>query len=243
MSEVFGKGKGGGGHHHHHGGWGGTPWAGWGRYGDPYAYEPDYFADPIVIPVILNPDGTHSFLNENGEIEKVDVLGAIDTGAWQRQMNTIKQVPVSVARIMLRSGQDAITRAQAIAAANNLPGDTARQNVKWKLAWHAESLANQKDPNAMYSSGDDLKKWALAAYVEANAAEEGAYWIAQAWSAMWSEIGAAIRALPVQIAQEVNKTAGALLGLPIWAIVVGAVGVVGLGVAVYSGVRASKYGR
>ena len=233
----------GGGHHGgHHGGWGGTPWAGWGRYGDPYAYEPSY-VDTVIVPVVLNQEGKPVFLNEQGEPEQIDVFGMVDTGAWQRQMNTLKQVPVSVAKIMVRSGSDAIARAKAIAAANSLPGGTARDNVGWKLQWHAEQLAKLTNLNAMYGSGDDLKKWVLAAYVEANAAEEGALWIAQAWTAMWSDIALALANLPKEVAKKVNETAGALLGMPFWIVAVAGLGIVGLGVYVYAKAVGTGHGK
>lgn len=172
------------------------------------------------------------------------VLGAIDVAAYEHQMNALKQVPVSVARILVRSGSAAITNAIATAKQPwykpNLPGETERNNVMWKLKWHDDALAKLTDGNAMYGSGDDLKKWVLAAYLDANAAEEGAAWIAPMWTQMWTEIGAAIAALPKAIAEKVNETAGALLGMPIWVIVLSGIGVLGVGVAVYAKARAAR---
>jgi hypothetical protein len=173
-------------------------------------------------------------------VPRVTVLGAVDVATWQRQMNTLKQVPVSVAKILLKSGRDAITRAKSIAAANNLPGGGARDNTAWKLQWHAETLSKLSDPNAMYSSGEDLKKWVLAAYVEANAAEEGALWIAAAWSQMWSEIGAAIANLPKIIAQKINEAAGELLGMPVWIVALGGLGILGVAAYAYAKAKGSR---
>ncbi len=151
----------------------------------------------------------------------------IDIAAYQRQMNTLKQVPASVAQIMLGSATQAITSAIARATALNLPGAQTRDNVMWKLRWHQDQLAPRADlhPETIYPHGDDLKKWVLAAYVEANAVEEGAGWITGAWSRMWSEIGAALARLPVAVAAKVNETAGALFGIPLWAMALGALGV------------------
>lgn len=212
-------GKGGGFHHHHHGG-GGGHWGPWPRmYDDAHIDEFEF------------DDGEYRMYVPK---YTVDLLGAVDTGAWQRQMNTLKQVPVSVARILLRDGNDAIARAQTIASSKKLPGDTARSNVAWKLKWHEEALAKETNPHAMYASGDDLKKWCLAAYVEANAAEEGALWIGQAWSKMWNEIGAAIAALPAAIASKVNETAGALFGMPGWVVGLGALSIIAIGAGIYA---------
>lgn len=158
----------------------------------------------------------------------------IDIAAYQRQMNTLKQVPASVAQILLGSGTQAITQANALAALRKLPGQAARDNVMWKLRWHQEQLAPRVDlrPETIYAHGDDLKKWVLAAFVEANAAEEGATWVATAWGRMWNEIAAAIARLPVAIATQVNQTAGALFGMPLWMVALGAVGVAGVAYSV-----------
>lgn len=187
--------------------------------------------DPVEYEVIDTPTGPAVVLKRHTMVPTI-VFGMIDTGAWAKQMNTLKQVPVSVARIMAKSGLDAITRAQAGAKqpwyVADLPGETRRNEVAWKLRWHDETLAKLLDNNAMYASGDDLKKWVLNAYLEANAVEEGAGWIATAWGRMWNEITAAIAALPKIIAAKVNETAASLFGLPGWAVGLGAVGLIGL---------------
>lgn len=160
----------------------------------------------------------------------------IDIAAYQSQMNTLKQVPVSVAHILLTSGQNTINGALAKAKSSEsvftgpLPGGTARANCAAHLKWHQDELQKYTDQNAMYPNADDLKKWVMQSYIEANAVEEGATWIAGAWSQMWAEIGQAIKALPVTIAAKINETASSLLGLPTWGIglaVLGFAGIIG----------------
>lgn len=222
MSDIFGHrgGRRGGGR------WRGTPWAGWGPWGDPYAYEMDYAAPTeVLVPIVFKQ-------NADGSFEEVrdEVVGAIDIAAYQRQMNTLKQVPVAVAQILVGNATNAL--AQAIGRANllKLPGANTRDNVMWKLKWHQDQLAPRAglSPETMYAHGDDLKKWTLAAFVECNAAEEGAAWINGAWSRMWSEIGVALARLPVAVAAKVNETAGALFGIPLWVMALGALGVAGV---------------
>lgn len=169
-----------------------------------------------------------------------NIIGAYDIGAAQLQMNTLKQVPVSVAQALLKGGQQAIAHAQSVADAQNLPGSTARSNVFWKLQWHQDNLAKFASlPTAIYPSGDDLKKYVMASYVEENAVEEGSAWLSDSWDRMWTEIGHAIAALPAKVAtvvhQEVASVAESAFGFPLWAIgtVIGIV-VIGLG---YVGVK------
>jgi len=165
----------------------------------------------------------------------------IDVQEYVARMDSLKQVPVSVARVLCKNGGDVIYQATLLAIAKNLPGMSARKTATGKLRWHEGELSKLSDPNAIYSSGDDLKKWVLAAYVEANAVEEGLGWVSTAWGKMWNEIGAAIAKLPVQIAMQINETAGALLGVPGWAVGVAVLSIVGVGVAAYTGVL--DYGR
>lgn len=223
MSNIFGHrgGRGGGGR------WRGTPWAGWGYPPPYYANSDALFDEPqeVLVPIVFkqNPDGSFE-----------EVVGAIDVAAYQRQMNTLKQVPVSVAQILVGNATNALAQASGIAALKKLPGQTTRDNVMWKLKWHQDQLAPRADlrPETMYAHGDDLKKWVLAAFVECNAVEEGTSWVDGAWGRMWSEIGAALARLPVAIAAKVNETAGALFGIPFWAMALGALGVVGVAYSV-----------
>lgn len=226
MSNIFGHrgGRRGGG-----GRWRGTPWAGWGSY-----YPPPYYANAdalfdapteVLVPLVFKQ-------NADGSFEEVrdEVVGGIDIAAYQRQMNTLKQVPASVAQILVGNATNALAQASGIAALKKLPGQTTRDSVMGKLKWHQEQLAPRADlrPETMYAHGDDLKKWVLAAFVECNAVEEGTSWVDGAWGRMWSEIGAALARLPVAVAAKVNETAGALFGIPLWAMALGALGVAGV---------------
>lgn len=203
------------------------------------------WAHPYAYPAYDVEDFEHEVERRSGEqfpdeldqyVTDQDVLGFTDIAAWQRQMNTLKQVPVSVAHVLVRNGLSAISHAQSLARSRSLPGGTTRTNVARALKEHEARLATERDPNVMYAGGDDLKKQVLAAYIEDNAAEEGAGQASAAWSQMWSEIGVAIAALPVTVAEQVNKTAGALLGMPVWVLGVGALGI--LGVAGYAFAKA-----
>jgi hypothetical protein len=155
-------------------------------------------------------------------------VGLVDISAQQKQMNTLKQVPVSVALILLHNGQDAIDHARATASKDNLPGTSARDAVYWKLKWHEAELAKGGASSEMYGSGADLKKYVMEAFVEANAAEEGAAWIEGAWNKMWQEIGRAVAALPAQVRQAVATAVSSITGVPIWAWAIGGTLVVGL---------------
>ena len=155
-----------------------------------------------------------------------ELVGMIDIADAQRKMNALKPVTVRVAKALLRGGQEAIEGALKGAKRPfyqaDLPGGTARDNVKWKLKWHADHIAPVAgDPNRLYDAGDDLKKWTMQAFVEANAVEEGAAYLDEAWSAMWAEIGAALAALPAEVRQALAKavsgTVEAVTGLPLWA--------------------------
>jgi hypothetical protein len=155
-----------------------------------------------------------------------DVIGLFDIQAEQKQMNALKPVTVRVAHALLAGGQTAING--AIAAAKqpfykaDLPGATARDNVMWKLKWHEATLAPLTgDPNRLYSAGEDLKKWTMQAFIEANAVQEGAAYLEQAWTQMWVEIGQALAAIPAEVRQALIKAASgavqAVTGLPLWA--------------------------
>jgi len=102
----------------------------------------------------------------------------------------------------------------------------------------ADALAKLSDPTAIYASGDDLKKWCMQAFIDANAVEEGRARQEQIWTDMWTEIGAALAALPAEVAKAVVALPGkmfeAITGIPSWAFWVGgAVVVVLLGVGVW----------
>ncbi|SRR5579862_145318 len=215
LGEVI-EGGGGGGHHggggggHQGGGhgergfgggwWGGGPW-----WDGPYT-DVDEFDE--VRCVKYGPDGT---CLEYRPIDLPVVMGVFDIAAEQKQMNTLKNVPVSAARELLKGGQAAIDEARSIAASKNLPGGGQRDNVYYHLKWHENELASMVlIPSSWYSGGEDLKKFVMMAFVEENAAEEGAGRAHDIWVQMWVDIGTAIAELPVEVAQGVSSAAQAV---------------------------------
>ena len=153
------------------------------------------------------------------------LIGMIDIQSAQAEMNALKPVTVRVARALLTGGQKAIDGAIAGAKQpwykSDLPGVKRRDEVAGKLRWHAETLAKiTGDPNALYRSGDDLKRWTMNAYIEANAVSEGAAYLNMAWSQMWQEITAALAAIPRQVRDAMiaaaSGTVEAVTGIPIW---------------------------
>lgn len=188
--------------------------------------------------------------------ELTEIIGTWDLGQSRNQMDSLQNVTGSVAEVLVRRGLGAIDAAFATAKQPwylpDLPGGTARKGVQGKLKWHAENVKKfgAGDP---YPDERDLKESVLMAFVEQNAAEEGAKTskqiIAKAasdWVDMWVEIGHAIASAASTAGSFVlsvpGKAAGALrkaaadtiaeaTGLPIWAwflISAGIVGVLGL---------------
>ncbi len=159
-----------------------------------------------------------------------DKIGAYDLKVEQDKFNALQQVPVSIARSLLKGGQIAID--QAIKSAKqpwykpDLTGATARANVKGKLDWHTNMLSSLTDPNAMYSSGQDLIKWTRQAFIEANAVETGNETLSAAWDQMWLDIKAALLALPKEIADRVGSAIWGLLPWYAWAGIAAGGGVV-----------------
>jgi muconolactone delta-isomerase len=79
------------------------------------------------------------------------------------------------------------------------------------------------------------------AFREANSVEEGAKYIDQAWSKMWTEIAEEIKKLPAMLRDKVGDTVKILTGLPLWAwitIGVGTLAVVGGGIYALANTRA-----
>lgn len=183
-------------------------------------------------PVVVNDPDWGKPVFVDGSAVPTDVLGMFDIAVRQREMNGIKIVPVRIGRVLLKSGQEVINRARAVAGAKGLPGGKARDNVYYHLQWHQNALANASGPDAIYGSGDDLKKWVMQAFIEANAVEEGAAHIDAAWSQMWADIAQAMSELPVTVAKAVGKAGGGLIegvtGLPVWAWVLIGIGTAGL---------------
>lgn len=253
-----GHGHGGGGHGHgggHGGGrtrWG-APWGSYDYYDPEYVFvdpsdafdsanafadEPSDAANLVDAATVIDAykKGLEDAKGKNGKPKnnKQDVLGMFDFNIEQRRMDAIKQVPVSVAQALLQGGMAAINGAIAGAKQSwykaDLPGNNSRSNVLGHLQWHASALAPLvMTPNAMYSSGDDLKSWVLAAYREANAVEAGAAYLESAWNTMWADIARAIAALPKEIADKISEIMPAYLK---WGLGIGAGLLVLLGGAV-----------
>lgn len=170
-----------------------------------------------------------------------EAIGMFDILAEQRKMNDLKIVTPRVARALLQGGQQAIQGAIEQASMKlwrrgELPGKTARDNVFWKLKWHEAEIAKLTDPNAIYKSFADLKKWVMQGFIEANAVEEGS--AVPIWGAMWEEIKAALAAIPSAVVdglkaaakkiEDIGDTAAFYTKVSFW-VALGAVGLVGYG--------------
>jgi predicted DNA-binding protein (MmcQ/YjbR family) len=190
---------------------GGARWGGYG-WGYPAYYGPNYYL------VDDDYDDTQDVeVDEYGRrwVRRADILGAVDIQQYTKQMESLKQVPVAVAKVLLRNAQKAIDDARVMAKQPwykfSLPGDKARDDVYWKLQWHAAELAKPEMlPTAMYAPGSDLKHWTVQAFVEKNAAQEGdktnswsAAW--SDWVEMWVEIGRVIASLPAAIVKKIDE--------------------------------------
>ncbi len=240
VARIIGHGGRHGGHHGGGHGWGPYPW-GWDypevdidqlilEFDSPVTQVIET-AQPVVghggghggySREFVNPwsydaeDNTLDYKFDNAIMPR-PLLGAYDIASSQKAMNTLKQVTVNVAQALLKGGQGAINYARTIADQRGLPGGTARDNVYWKLQWHQNTLKPlSATPNAMYGAGDDLKKWVMQAFIEANAVEEGAAYMDQAWDNMWREIGAALAALPKEIAKKVQDAAAPITTAVKW---------------------------
>ena len=188
---------------------------------------------PKEAAVILAEVATESF---NACVQDAEIIGGFDISANQRRMNELKQIPITSAYALLGGGVKVIDN--AISAAKqpwykpDLPGETARKLCADKLKWHAENLAKVKASETFYSSGDDLKKWVMQAFIEANAVEEGAAYIEGAWNQMWEDIKENIKQLPAEVRKQVGELSGGifewLTGIPIWVPIVAGTGLLGL---------------
>jgi len=186
-------------------------------------------------PIRLAPGVTWCDENGNWGSEKVtpsDVLGMFDLQQVQRDLHGLT-VTVEIARILAKSGSDVI--AQAIAGAqqpwykSDLPGETERKNVQDHLQWHVATLGRiTGDPRSLYASADDLKKYVVMAFVDANAVEEGAAYLDAAWTAMWNEIQEKLRAMPKAMLKAAGNTVEWFTGVPLWAWIAGGVATAGL---------------
>lgn len=181
---------------------------------------------------------------------------AFNIAQAQRNMNDLKPVTVEIARILLRSGWTTSKTAIELAEGNwrlgthplgqELPGKTARENVLGHLQWHMNTLASAEYANAkeftIYKPGDDLKKWAMQAYIESNAVEEGRAALEAAWNEMWEEIRAELRKIPAAVLATAGALASGIVegvtGVPLWVWIFGGVTVAaGLGYGYYRFVK------
>lgn len=169
-----------------------------------------------------------------------ELVGAFDIGAAQLKMNALKPVTVGAAKALIHGGQQVMAVANQTAKQPfykaDLPGQTRRDEVTGHLKWHADALSKISDDKAIYSSGDDAKKWAMFAFIEANAVEEGAAYLSEAWSAMWTEIGENLAKVPQTILKAAASLPGKAFevatGWPSWTLYVGSallLGAVGYG--------------
>jgi len=242
-------GHGHGGHGHGHGGpgWGGPGW-GWGGYGYPLVYdiEPELeyaFVEGALHCVKRDGEGNclESVPVDVAGIDAFEVLGEFDIGKSARQFAALKQVPVSVARVLLDGGMKAINDAINFASSHSLHdgGDKRRNDIMWKLRWHADALSKLQEvpPETIYEHGADLKNFVAQSFVQYNAAEQGANEpiAAKAWGdyiSMWNDVAVAISKLPAKVAKAVSDMASEIVvsatGLPIWGWF--SIGVAGLGI-------------
>jgi hypothetical protein len=195
--------------------------------------------DPPALPTFMDGDvpGKSDAWREVSPAEVYagnvagDVLGMFDIGSAQLRMNALKPVTVGIAKSLVHGGQQVMAVANTTAAQHGLPGQTARDGVVGHLQWHANKLAGLKNGQALYASGDDVKLYAMRAWIEANAVEEGAAYLDEAWTAMWAEIGAELAALPKEILQAARNLPGQIFegatGIPPWAFWLGAAVIVG----------------
>lgn len=164
------------------------------------------------------------------------VIGLFDLGSETKKMQALRPVTVEIAHLLVKYGQQVI--AEAIATANqpwykpDLPGKTSRAEVAEHLQWHVDNLTKYADQLALYPSGDDLKAWALRSFIESNSVEAGNARMGAAWVALWAEIRDALVRIPKETLKALGGAAGGLaegvLGMPVWAIGLGAVAAVAL---------------
>lgn len=154
-----------------------------------------------------------------GELAKhrVALVGTYDIGAMQQQLNALRN-PVSVAqaKALLQGGQLAIDAARSAASQNNLPGGTARDNVFYKLQWHANALASAGADATPYTSADDLKKWVMQAFIEGNAVEAGVEWESTVYYKIWGDMWDDIKNAVAVAVQALAKGAGDVLDTAKW---------------------------
>ncbi len=181
----------------------------------------DNVAPPFLYPWLTPGDQPGGSNNKWVQVNGI-VVGMFDMGPLARQMSTLRAPTVAIARALLKQGQATINEARTRGA--NLPNQAGRDECFWKLDYYQKDLAKQTDPTAPYSQSDDLKKWVLQAFIEANAVEEGATYAQQNWDNMWTDIGTELLKLPEKARAAVVSTATWLLPWYIWAFGAAAVG-------------------
>ncbi len=172
-----------------------------------------------------------------------EVLGMFDITSAARRMSGLKTVSVEIAKILIQRSMPVIKTAIDFGA--GMPGNETRKNTLAHIEWHANELINQvrngAKLNSVYAPGNDLKKWALQAFIEANGVEAGLDAAAANWNAMWEEITEALKNLPETAAKAVVSAAAGVakgavegaFGVPWWVVALGAVTVaVGVGYGV-----------
>ena len=169
-----------------------------------------------------------------------DVVGAYDIAPKQRFLNTLKKLPVAMARTLVTSALNLsattlemasrgvsydITKSFLPSVRSELPGITSLKKTQVQLQRHADALSRFSDPAALYPDLVDLKKWVMQAWIDANAVEEGRAMQERAWDQMKEEIKTGLKQFPNALVEE-------LTGVPLWMWAVGglaALGVVGAG--------------
>lgn len=231
----IGHGGGGGGHggggHGGHGGFGGRGRNAWGGtwWGFPWSDDGEYYGDAS------DEEVKHLAKAVAAEVRKYGstIVGAYDIAASQRQMNTLKQVTVAIGRAMVKRGVQVANETIAAAQDQSLPGITSLKNTLAHLQWHVNALASLTDPTAPYDSSDDLKKWVMQSFIDANAVEEGGQRQTEIWNDMWTDIGTELAHMPAKAVAAVVALPGKILGIPSWVFWTGGallVGVVGFGI-------------
>lgn len=178
------------------------------------------------------------------EVEIDEVVGAYDLGVWRRQMDSLKQVPVAVALVLLKYGQQAIDYANRTAAivdlaqaqipfTEKLPGATRRAEVTGKLRWHKDELA-KLTPSALSLALTANNPEALKANVAKMSATYGSgkdekEWVLQAFieanavregvsalASMWDDMWTEIVEALKKLPADVAKAAGNVVKTVQW---------------------------
>lgn len=170
-------------------------------------------------------------------------IGAFDLAVVQHALDGLKKMSVAQAGVLVKYGQkviDAAIKAADAAPRTSplwtvalgplasyatssapLPGGASRENVKWKLAWHADAISKLFDPAASYGAASDLKTWVRQAFIEWNATEEGAKYAQANWDSMWDEI----ENRAVKVFEAPGKILEKVAAIPWWGWAIGIGGV------------------